>query len=102
MFLSHAHVPECSRLQLIAMSNCLMQRRKQFRYPAAAATDKLGHAEISDDVLSQACVLQGGGRLVLSATALKEGTCLPAIQLTDQGQVTKVSIMAHTAGQSSP
>lgn len=42
---------------------------------------------------------QGGGRLVLSAAALPQGACLPAINLTDQGQVTSIRIMAHTAGE---
>ena len=43
------------------------------------------------------CV-QGGGHLLLSAAALPAGNCLPAIHLTDQGQVTNIRIMAHTAG----
>ncbi len=42
---------------------------------------------------------QGGGRLVLSAAALPHGAFLPAINLTDQGQVTSIRIMAHTAGE---
>ena len=47
---------------------------------------------------SISCLLQGGGRLTLSAAALAEGKCLPAVNLTDQGQVTRIRIMTHTAG----
>ena len=42
--------------------------------------------------------MQGGGRLLLSVTALAGGACLPAINLTDQGQVVKVTVKAYTAG----
>lgn len=51
---------------------------------------------------SISCLLQGGGRLTLSAAALAEGKCLPAITLTDQGQVTRIRIMTHTAGTAQP
>ncbi|DBB09794.1 TPA: hypothetical protein ACH3X3_001416 [Trebouxia sp. C0006] len=60
---------------------------------------RLQDVKASIDLQRRGFFPKGGGRLVLSAAALPQGACLPAINLTDQGQVTSIRIMAHTAGE---
>lgn len=60
---------------------------------------RLQGVKASIDLQRRGFFPKGGGRLVLSAAALPQGACLPAIKLIDQGQVTNIRIMAHTAGK---
>ncbi|KAL3157661.1 hypothetical protein ABBQ32_012103 [Trebouxia sp. C0010 RCD-2024] len=60
---------------------------------------RLQGVQASLDLHKRGFFPKGGGRVLLSAAALAQGTCLPAFQLTDPGHVTRVRIMAHTAGK---
>ena len=42
---------------------------------------------------------QGGGEVLLSASSLRRGACLPAIDLTERGEVASVRICAFAAGK---
>ncbi|DBA82643.1 TPA: hypothetical protein ACH3X1_006890 [Trebouxia sp. C0004] len=60
---------------------------------------RLQGVKASIDLQRRGFFPKGGGRLVLSAATLPQGACLPAINLTAQGQVTIIRITAHTAGK---